>query len=145
MPIKFKYIKRVSKYGCVFFFLTLLLCSHNSVCQSLRDPVQPQESDRVFIERKRKETKIINEKRFQLFKENLEINKEDKFEIWTYTIEGDPIIYKVKFKGESVLLKENSRKDKYAGLLGRFLIFRKRISVESAKKAKTLQELISIF
>jgi hypothetical protein len=67
----------------------------------------------------------------------------DKFEICTYTREGDPIINKVKFNGKIVIIKTNSRKDRYSSAIDRLTTSRHYISVDSVKKINTVIELIN--
>ncbi|MBI4945953.1 MAG: DUF4362 domain-containing protein [Bacteroidetes bacterium] len=85
---------------------------------------------------------ITNESRFILFKDNLNKNMKDKFEIYRYTKEGAPIITKVKFNGKTVVIKTNRRKDKYASR--RFKISKLKVSTESIRKANTIKELIDL-
>ena len=83
-----------------------------------------------------------NEARFVLFKDNLNKKVKDKFEIWSRTVEGDLIVTKVKYNGKFVILKTNSRRDRYANKLNRLIKSRCIIPVDSVKKASTVKEFI---
>jgi hypothetical protein len=85
---------------------------------------------------------LTNGARFTLFTDNVRKKVRDKFKIWQYTTEGDPIITKVKFNGRKVVIKTNNRRDKFAGTKDRLFIHKRKLTVEEAMKLNTLQDLL---
>ena len=82
---------------------------------------------------------VTNESRFFLFKDNLNKGIKDKFEIWQYTIDGGPIIIKVKSNGKTVTIKTNKRKDRFSG---KPKTSKAKVPAETVKQFTTFRQLM---
>ncbi|SEA98503.1 protein of unknown function [Thalassobacillus cyri] len=103
-----------------FFFSAIIVMSVLTACQQMDEPpdakahVSPetaiQRGDVVNLH-----GKTSNLDRFEKFLSSLDAGKKDDIRITSYTTEGDPIFYNLKFDGEKIHYTYDITMDAYAG------------------------------
>ena len=122
------------------FIVAIFISTGTAYGQSAEDSTK-ENKDRVILNM----FGATNEERFTLFKDNINKKVKDKFQVWQYTMEGDPIITYVKFNGRKVIVRINGRRDKFASTKDKWLIDRYKISSKSVMGLNNVEEIFKKF
>ncbi|MFG6117124.1 DUF4362 domain-containing protein [Halobacillus sp. MO56] len=103
-----------------FFFSAIILMVVLTACQQVDEPsdAKAQLSPETAIKRGdvvNVHGDISNLESFEKFLGNVEAGVKDDIRITSYTTEGDPIFYKLKFDGEKIHYTFDNTMDAYAG------------------------------
>ncbi|WP_051353082.1 DUF4362 domain-containing protein [Thalassobacillus devorans] len=102
-----------------FFLSAIIVISVLTACQQVDEQpdAKAQLSPETAIQRGNVVNvhgEIYNLERFEKFLSNVDAGKKDEVRITTYTIEGDPIFYKLEFDGEKIHYTYDNTMDAYA-------------------------------